>query len=314
MARLTPESSVSGLTDATVSPGDGMLRVGRVLGAGLRPIFADLTGALRVCLLPTVLILIAQGLLIEVARRATYRGSERWGILEAIYEVVSLIIDNLYRFDWTVFALLIVMACCYVMLARLWLLRILPERTAADVGRRVPGGRFLRMLLVTVICCVLALAGLVGSVYLAFVVAVETDVAAGILVFFLVLMFAIALVMDVALVLPMIVVTGSMGWMTLRGLAGGKTGKLALALTLAFVFSLVPLLLAGLPASLLGHVLEAVDGPTPGLATHASMVIYGIAGAIGCIMLMGSLAEAYRQIGGPGLGVPESLLAVFDEA
>ncbi len=314
MVQLTPDQPISRHAEPAVSQGDGVLRLGRILGAGLRPIFGDLTGAVRVCLLPALLVLVAQGFLIEVARQSTYRSTERWGFFEALYEVLSLVFDNLHRFDVGVFALLIAIVCCYVMLARRWLFRVLPEATAAGERRRATGGRFPRMLLITVICCAIALAGLMGAIYLAFVVAMEADVVAGILVFFLMLVFAIALVMDIALVLPMIVVTGTMGWIRLRKLAGGKTGKLALALTLAFVFSLVPLVLAGLPASLIGHVLEAVDGPTPGLATHASMAVYGIAGVIGCMMLMGSLAEAYRQLGGPGLGVPESVLAVFDDA
>ena len=314
MVQLTPDPPISRHTETAVAQGDGVLRLGRILGAGLRPIFADLGGAARVCLLPALLVLLAQGVFIEVARQSTYRGDERWGFFEALYEVLSLVFDNLHRFDVGIFALMIAIACCYVMLAHRWLSRVLPDGNASGEGRRAAGGRYPRLLLVTVICCAMALAGLMGAVYLAFLIAMEADVVAGILVFFLVLIFAIALVMDIALVLPMIVVTGTMGWIRLRRLAGAKTAKLALALTLAFVFSLVPLILAGLPASLIGHVLEAVDGPTPGLATQASMAVYGIAGVIGCMMLMGSLAEAYRQLGGPGLGVPESVLAVFDDA
>ncbi|MEM7123972.1 MAG: hypothetical protein AAF563_22035 [Pseudomonadota bacterium] len=314
MVQLTPDPPVNRHAETTVSPGDGVLRMGRILGAGLRPIFADLRGAVRACLLPALLVLLAQGVFIEVARQSTDRGGERWGFFEALYVVISLMFENLHSFDVGIVALMIAIAFAYVMLAHRWLSRVLPDGTASQEGRRAPGGRFPRMLLITVICCAMAIAGLVGSVYLAFVVAMEGDIAAGILVFFLVLIFAIALVMDIALVLPMIAVTGTMGWIRLRKLAGRRTGRLALALTAAFVFSLVPLVLAGLPASLIGHLLEAVDGPTPGLATQASMAVYGIAGVIGCMMLMGSLAEAYRQLGGPGLGVPESVLAVFDDA
>ena len=308
-----PRLPASRYMEAAVSPGDGALRAGRILGAGLRPILADIPGAASACLLPVMMILIGQGVLIEMGRRATYLGAERWGFFEAVFAVVSLVIDSLNPFDWSVFALLIALAGCYVVFARIWLSRVLPDQKTVHGERLAPGGRFLRMLLVTVICCSVALAGLVGSIYLAFVVGVEADIVAGILVFFLVLIFTIALVMDIALVLPMIVVTGTMGWMTLRGLASGKTGKLALALTLAFVLSWMPVVLVGLPAVLIGHLLEAVSGPTPGLATQASMAVYGVAGAIGFMMLMGSLAEAYRQLGGPGLGVPESVLAVFDD-
>lgn len=311
---LTPDPPIRGHAEVVVSPRDDVLRIGRILGAGLRPIIADLPGALRACLLPAVLLLIAQGLLIAETRHETYASDERWDFFRTLFEVVALVVGLFGRFEWSVVALLAAIACCYVMLARSWLLRVIPERTASGEGRYGTGGHVLRMLLITAICCAIALAGLVGSVYLAFVIAVEAGIAAGLIVLFLLLVFTIALVMDIALVLPMIVVTGAMGWMTLRGLAHGKTRKLALALTLAFVLSLMPLVLAGLPAVLVGHLLEAVDGPTPGLATQASMAVYGIAGAIGCMMLMGSLAEAYRQLGGPGLGVPEAVLAVFDDA
>ena len=65
----------------------------------------------------------------------------------------------------------------------------------------------------------------------------------------------------------------------------------------------------------LGLVTGIFGTSSPASITFGSVIplaIYGIVNVAGMMILLGSLAEAYRQLGGPGIGVPEETLAVFD--
>ena len=82
---------------------------------------------------------------------------------------------------------------------------------------------------------------------------------------------------------------------------------------LVLALSIVPSAIAGAAAFGLtyagGAGLALLD-----LLELVNVVIQQILSVFAALVMIGSLAEAYRQLNGPGIAVPESVLSVFDDA
>lgn len=209
---------------------------------------------------------------------------------------------------WPALGMVVVMTAAYSMAFAGWMrFLLIGQRPGERVVSLRFGSREFRFFIAYIVWSVLWLLmfGVVAAItYFLIGLYIPLGVIAGLALAAL----AVVLTARPLLVLPMIALDEGMGWVAAWRLSRGNVWRLSVGLGLAFVLALIALVLIKL-------VLPTFGDETSLDITAASAVDIVIQQVLSMTMLMilcGSVADAYRQLGGPGLGVSEEVLQVFD--
>lgn len=281
------------------------LLVGRTAISGINLVFSHAGKAVRVAWFPYLIFVVTELVyysLIESAAQefnATYDGTGE----ESIWVELWLIWQAI---DWQTGLQFLVSCIAYALLTAGWIRFILRGETARTQWF---GGREIKLFMAYVLWTVwlIVMAAMLWFVTMAaatfggwpLAVIVATIVA------FLAMLATVRLLM----VFPMIAVNQGMGWVGAWRMTKGNGWRLLAGFFLAFLLTLVIVIVINIPLQLLPE--------EPSLAFSVPLLIDVAAqSALSVFFLMvmlGSLAEAYRQLNGPGMVVPEEVLQVFDD-
>ena len=290
------------------------LMIGRTAIAGVNLVFSHGVKALRIAWLPFLLLVITE---------FAYHSLEPGGGEDAVSaaEVGGEVADgdgvsddddfalsigrSVKAVDWETTGLYLVSTLGYVLLTVGWMRFVLCGESGGFLSF---GSReiklFLAYILWTIWFIVLVFtATLIASViagissWLAALVAIPLTIVA--------LLWTVRLLM----VFPMISLNEGMGWLRAWRMTKGNGWRLLIGFGLCFLLAVVVVVIIGVAAQLFASGLFA--GST--LSLVVSTMIEQALTVFFLMMFLGSVAEAYRQLKGPGTAVSEDVLAVFDD-
>ncbi|MEM7123974.1 MAG: hypothetical protein AAF563_22045 [Pseudomonadota bacterium] len=295
------------------------IQIGQVAIAGFKALFGQFGAAVRIGWLPLVLVAGSQTVAILLIGNAAIEAAHETGVFDIKDQgqkfamMKSIGIDLLIDYAWLGVVVFIVTVAAYVMLTSNWLRHLLrgdePAGRIATVGF---GAREIKTLFAGLVLVVLMIGfGLAGAAFAWFSNNQFVFVPMFLLLFVLnIIVYFI--VLRLSLVLPMVALDQGIGWGTAWRMSRGNIWRLFWAFFLASLLVNVVFMVVQIPFAMIGGAvsLTSPEGILSGVAIQ--MAGYAVTYVIGFIVVLGSLAEAYRQLDGPGSMVREDTLAVFD--
>jgi len=277
------------------------LRIGRVAVAGVGAVAGDLRAVLRLGWLPILVAGVAEAIvlgLVEDHFRDPYSN------------------DFLIDYGWQTAGLAIVGLTAYGALANRWIARLLPHdgRQFGSGWRSFPQARDAYAALFLMIWLAICAGVLTGTIYL--VIEALLDTASWVVptvVFVVPSLVSLLVIGRVMLVMPMIALGQGVRPATTWRLTRGMSWRLLIGFALATVMILALWTALGFFTSMIGLFAETYLPYGFQLADLVPLAMHLAFGGVAFLILTGSIAEAYRELDGPGLGLSEDLLAVFDD-
>lgn len=292
------------------------IQVGRTAIAGIGMLFGQFGSAIRIAWFPLLLLVVLQGVMAALilpeieAMTAAMETSGEAGIDAVELQAAELIASS----GWKLIVLGILTLGATAMLTTGWIQQVL---RGDALGHRTGffrfGGRELRvvlagilfMLLMAIVMAIVAAAG-IGFSYVTTLPSIVLVLPAGFV--------AYVLVLRLVLIFPMIAVGQGIRWRAAWELTRGNTWRLFFALLLMGLLSMVLSFAVSIPVGIVTTLLSFLVPGSIALTVVVPIAAQTVVTVFVVMIQLGSLAEAYRQLGGPGVGVPEATLAVFDDA
>ena len=292
------------------------IQVGRTAIAGIGMLFGQFGSAIRIAWFPLLLLVVLQGVMAALilpeieAMTAAMETSGEAGIDAVELQAAELIASS----GWKLIVLGILTLGATAMLTTGWIQQVLRgDALGHGAGFFRFGGRELRvvlagilfMLLMAIVMAIVAAAG-IGFSYVTTLPSIVLVLPAG--------FAAYVLVLRLVLIFPMIAVGQGIGWRAAWELTRGNTWRLFFALLLMGLLSMVLSFAVSIPVGIVTTLLSFLVPGSIALTVVVPIAAQTVVTVFVVMIQLGSLAEAYRQLGGPGVGVPEATLAVFDDA
>ena len=280
------------------------LMIGRTAISGVNLVFTHAGKALRIAWFPYLLLIVAElayfSLISSVA--------EEFGVefdQAGDDEALAVLGQFWQAIDWQTFALLLVSTLAYALLTVGWIRFILRGEI---VGVLWFGGREVKLFLAYVLWTIwLALLGI--AIWLITTAAARLDGWIAAVVAIVLTVVAMLWTARLLMIFPMISLNQGMGWIRAWRMTKGNGWRLLIGFMLSFLLGFVIVVVVNIPLQLLTVA--------PSLELSAASVIDSLVqqalSMFFLMVLLGSLAEAYRQLNGPGMVVPEEMLSVFDD-
>ena len=296
------------------------LQIGQAAIAGFKVIFGQFSSAIRIAWLPLVVLVGVSTLnilLIGIAAITAARDSKVFE-MEAGPErsamLMSIVGDLVVDYGWLVVAGGIVALAAMLMLTTNWLRHLL---RGDELGDRIVLVRFGKREWKTFLAGFLLWAVMTVYSVLPLAVRLTSDNVAFFTVVWLVT-FVLGIVMyfvllRLALVFPMIALDEGIGWRTAWRMSRGNTWRLFWSFFLAYMLISVLAMVVQLPFIMMVGVASVASPDGFLFAAAIQMVAYGVIFVVMLMVMLGTLAEAYRQLNGPGTTAPEVMLAEFDD-
>jgi len=295
------------------------LQIGQVAIAGVRMLFGHFGSAIRIAWIPLLLLVVIQVILAILilpdieAMTADLEASSAAGGGTDVNAVEMQLVQMFAAMGWKLILISVLSGCVLATLTTGWIQHVL----RGDVLRHGAGffrfgGRELRIILAGI------LYGLLTTLVIAAIMAVgggiEFATSLPSVAFVLPVGFvAYVYLLRLALVFPMISVGEGIRWRSAWQLTKGNTWRLFFALFLAGLLYFVISLAAGIAVNLTTAILSLLAPDSIALTLVLPVAAQMVISVAGFLIILGSLAEAYRQLGGPGVGISQATLAVFDD-
>ncbi len=280
------------------------LLVGRTAIAGINLTFSHAGTAVRIAWFPYLLLVVSEvayySLIASAAQEfgETYTSAGNHNALAALGQFWHAV-------DWQTALLFVVSSLAYTLLAVGWIRFVLRGEIVATPRF---GVREVKLFFAYVLWTIWLI--VVGALIWLIVMAtpgLERWIAFSLAI--AVAVFAMLSTARLMMLFPMIALSQGMGWIRAWRMTKGNSWRLFAGLLLSFLLAFVITILVSIP-------LQFLPGE-PSLELSVAGVIDIVAQqAISVFLLMvvlGTLAEAYRQLNGPGMVVPEEVLQVFDD-
>lgn len=295
------------------------LQIGQAVGAGIKHFFGQFRTALRIGWVPLVILVIVHGIFMAVVLPELEALMPQEGAADGQAEVLTeaevqqLGIQFMERFGWLGVLAGLVTILAYVMVTTGWLRFLL---RGDDLGGRAGmfqfGGREFRMLgaalLVTLAFGIIGLAVISLLAGLAFVIGGFVNLVIFVVYIVLMLMFV-----RMSLVFPMVALDQGANWGTVWRLGRGNSWRLFWTYFVITFFVGVLSFVAFIPVGLVTGLVGAMAPGSISFGLILPLLAYDAIYVGGFMITLGSLADAYRQLNGPGAGVSDRELAVFDD-
>lgn len=297
------------------------IQIGKVAIEGLRLFFGQFGTALRIAWVPLVILILAQVAYIVLITPAMetfgstfyYENVDPNDDLAVAEQVIRAGSELLSQIGWQALAFILVSVAAYMMLVVAWLrFGLLGEKLGRRIGLLRLGGRefmtFFAYILWALLWVILIGVTVLIGVGFAQISPWLSAVA--------VVPMAIVMVLwttRLLLVFPSVALDQGMRWGMAWRLTKGNSWRLftafGLATLLVLAISLVPSVIVAVIAFAMGFAGTVAFS----VIDLVSAVVQQITGVFSAMVLLGSLAEAYRQLNGPGIAVSEQVLSVFDD-
>ncbi|MEM7123973.1 MAG: hypothetical protein AAF563_22040 [Pseudomonadota bacterium] len=297
------------------------VQIGRTAIEGLRLFFGRFGTACRIAWVPLVILIIAQigyVLLITPAMEAfgatfyyqNVEPEDDLAVVEAILEAGGELFSQI---GWQVLAFVLISAAAYMMLVVAWLrFGLLGDKLDGRIGLLRLGGREIKTFFAYILWALLWLIMIGVTVLIGVGFAQISPWLSAVAV----VPMAIVMILwttRLLLVFPSIALDQGMRWGMAWRMTKGNGWRLftafGLATLLVFAVSLVPSVIVALLAFAVGFA----DTAAFSVIDLVGAIVQQITGVFSAMVLLGSLAEAYRQLNGPGIAVSEQVLSVFDD-
>jgi hypothetical protein len=285
------------------------LQVGQATIAGFRLLIGQFGTALKIAWIPVAVMFVLQGVvLIDLAPAIAAMFDTQGGGAAALSEAELEVLKS--AAGWRMAIAGIVGALAYVVLVTGWLQQVLRGDTPLwSFGFFRFGRREWQTVVAYLVMALVAGAALI----------VVSLIGAGLglpsIIIVIPMMLVLLLVVSrLSMVFPMIAVGQGLGWRSAWEMTKGNTWRLVGMFVLVSLLVGVLSMVVNVPV---GLFVTAVGYAAPGsivIGLILPIVAYVAVNILGWMIMLGSLADAYRQLGGPGIGVPEEVLAVFDDA
>ncbi|MEM7123975.1 MAG: hypothetical protein AAF563_22050 [Pseudomonadota bacterium] len=289
------------------------LMIGRTAISGANLVASHATMALRIAWLPFLLLVITEFAYhslgsdggADIVSSAEVDGvtSQDDGMSGDDRFVVSLG-QSITAADWTTFGLYLVSTLGYVLLTVGWVRFVLTGERGSFLSF---GSREIKLYLAYILWTIWLIVLVFTATVTASVLAELSPWLAGLAA---ILLTIVAMLWSARLLMifPMISLNEGMGWLRAWTMTRGNGWRLLIGLGLCFVLAVVIVFVIGVALQLLASGL--LSGTT--LSVVVSTMIQQALTVLFLMVFLGSMAEAYRQLGGPGTAVPEDVLTVFD--
>ena len=295
------------------------LQIGQAVGAGIKQFFGQFRSAVKIGWVPLVILVLVHGIFMAVVLPELEALVPQEGAADGQSEVLTegemqqLGIEFMRRFGWLGVIAGLVTILAYVMVTTGWL-RFLLRRDdlAGRAGMFQFGGREFRMLGASVL--LMLVFGIVGfavislAAGLAFVIGGFVNVV--ILVVYGALMLAFV---RMALLFPMVALDQGANWGTAWRLGRGNSWRLFWTYFVITFFVGILSFVAFIPVGLVSGLVGAMAPGSISFGIVLPLLAYDAIYVGGFMITLGSLADCYRQLNGPGAGVSDQDLAVFDD-
>ena len=297
------------------------IQIGKVAIEGLRLFFGQFGSAVRIAWVPLVILVVAQiGYIILITPAMETFGAtfyyqnvdpeDELAVVEQIIEAGGALFSQI---GWQALAFMLVSTAAYMMLVVAWLrFGLLGDRLAGRIGLLRLGGREIKTFFAYILWALLWLI-MIGATVLVGVGLAEISPWLSAVA---VVPMAIVMVLwttRLLLVFPSVALDQGMRWGMAWRLTKGNSWRLftafGLATLLVIAISFVPGVIVGILAFAMGFAGNVAFS----LVDLISAIVQQITGVFSAMVLLGSLAEAYRQLNGPGIAVSEQVLSVFDD-
>jgi len=283
------------------------IRIGRVSNAGLGFVLRDMVSAMRIAWLPFLAAGTAQTVAIDLVRRHFERTDN---------------VDFLADCGWQCAGLTLVALAAYAALANRWIGFLLSHRAEEPTtsGLGFPQFRDIWAVLF-LLAWLAACAGiLIATIFFIVEVTINTSMTvSGVAmfaasIFALMSMVSMLILARLMLLLPMIALDRGFHPIAVWRLTELMSWRLMIGFALTLLMVIAMWIAVGAVSSLLCNMAAPFMPARVVADVHAPLIVHQLFGVLALMVLWGSIAEAYRQLGGPGMGVPEATLAVFDDA
>ncbi len=295
------------------------LQIGAAVGAGISQFFGKFGSALKIGWVPLVILVVVHGIaallvipeLETIAREQGEIDTQDEAAAQAMMTEIAR--DLLSRFAWLGIVVILATIAAYIMLTTGWLRHLLRGNVLTGrMGICRFGGREFRMLGAAFL---LMLAfGIVGTVVVSLVAGLAFAGGVPATLVMLVVYVAMTLVfMRLSLVFPMVALDQGVSWVTVWRIGKGNSWRLFWTYFLISLFVSVLSFVGFLPVGLVTGFAGALAPGSISFGLVLPLLAYDAIYVAGFMLTLGALADAYRQLNGPGVGVPERDLAVFDD-
>jgi hypothetical protein len=283
------------------------IRIGRVSNAGLRFVLRDIVAVVRIAWLPALVAATAQIVLIDL-------------VWEHFTE--SEFGDFLADCGWQSAGLTLVVLAAYAALANRWISFLLPcgEKRPVTAGLGFLQARDTLAMLFLLAWLAVCVGILIGTIYLIVEITIGSSMSFSSVamftgsVFGLVAMVSMLILARLTLLLPMIALDQGCHVLAVWRLTESMSWWLMISFALTLLMIVAMWIAAGAVTNLLLDMIAPLMSDRVVVDVYAPLIVHQLLGGLALMVLWGSIAEAYRQLGGPGLSVAEDLLAVFDDA
>jgi hypothetical protein len=275
------------------------IRIGQIAQGGFGALFNHLDAALRLAWLPVVIATVAQALLPPLL--GNYLNIDG-GEYPTGHEL-------------QIATLVIVWLAAYGALAHRWIAFLLPAslRHADDATRSRALSRDILMALFLALWTATSVGALIGTLYVTIELSASGADAFAALAFFGLSITAMLLLARLMPLLPMIALGEGVRVVAVWRLTRGSSWRLLLGFALTLLLILFIWLGAGMAVGLAFRLIEIAGPGGVVVDRYLPLFVHNVIGGACYLILLGAFAEAYRLLDGPGLGVAEELLAVFDD-
>ena len=296
------------------------LQIGQAIGAGIKHFFGQFGSALKIGWVPLAILVIAHGIFMAVVLpdlealipQEGAVGGQTESLTES--EVQQLGIEFMARFGWLGVIAGLVTIIAYVMVTTGWLRFLLRgDDLAGRAGMFQFSGREFKMLGTAVL--LMLVFGIVGTVvvslFASLVFVIGGFVNLIILVVYGVLMLAFV---RMALLFPMVALDQGANWGAAWRLGKGNSWRLFWTYFVITFFVGILAFVAFIPVGLVIGLVGALVPDSISFSLILPLLAYDAIYIGGFMITLGSLADCYKQLNGPGAGVSDRELAVFDDA
>jgi hypothetical protein len=230
--------------------------------------------------------------------------------------------DFLADCGWQCAGLTLVALAAYAALANRWIGFLLPRRAEkpTTAGFGFPQFRDVWATLFLLASLAACVGILVGTIFFIVETTIETSMTfTGVAmfaatVFALVSMVSMLILARLMLLLPMIALDQGFHPIAVWRLTKLMSWRLMISFALTLLMVIAMWIAVGAVSNLLCNMAAPLISNRVVVDLYAPLIVHQFLGGLALMVLWGSIAEAYRQLGGPGLSVAEDLLAVFDDA
>ncbi len=297
------------------------IQIGKVAIEGLRLFFGQFGSAVRIAWVPLVILIVAQiGYVVLImpameAFGATFyyqnvAPEDDLAVVEQIIEAGGALFSQI---GWQALTFMLVSAAAYMMLVVAWLrFGLLGDKLAGRIGLLRLGWREMKTLFAYILWALLWVV-MIGATVLIGVGFAEISPWLSAVAVVPMAIVMILWTTRLLLVFPAVALDQGMRWGMAWRLTKGNGWRLftafGLSTLLVIAISLVPSVIVAVLAFALGFAGTVAFS----VIDLIGAIVQQITGVFSVMVLLGSLAEAYRQLNGPGIAVSEQVLSVFDD-